>query len=283
MNLGETIYRLRVENNFSQDGLADALGVSRQSVSKWENNMSVPELDKLVKLSELFGVTLDELVRGRVSGEEKKSPDSEGGLPAGGRQRTMPRVLGMVFLGIGIVLATLSLFVGWFGLLLAFPFLLCSAFCLKLKKHIGLCCVWAWYFSVYVYLGFATGITWKIIRLTACFEAQWNYTRLMTGWIEVLAFVALLIFTIRAMCRAGLRFAGRNRFILIGLWTVSVLAPIIESILNRIEISLYQNVKLNSFIYPMRFAAMFFAGLQAVALAGALGMTLAVWKNRRKS
>ena len=62
MNLGDTIYRLRTEKNMSQGDLADALGVSRQSVSKWENGNATPDLDKLVKLAKLFGVTLDELV-----------------------------------------------------------------------------------------------------------------------------------------------------------------------------------------------------------------------------
>ena len=64
MNLGENIYRLRTEKNMSQGDLADALEVSRQSVSKWENNSAVPELDKLKKMSQLFDVTLDELVNG---------------------------------------------------------------------------------------------------------------------------------------------------------------------------------------------------------------------------
>lgn len=66
MNLGESIYRLRTTHNMSQGDLANALDVSRQSVSKWENNMAVPDLDKLVKMSELFGITLDELVTGRT-------------------------------------------------------------------------------------------------------------------------------------------------------------------------------------------------------------------------
>lgn len=62
--LGERIYQCRVQKNLSQLDLADALEVSRQSVSKWENNACAPELDKLVKMCELFGVNLDELVRG---------------------------------------------------------------------------------------------------------------------------------------------------------------------------------------------------------------------------
>ena len=64
MTLGENIVRLRTQKNWSQGDLADALDISRQSVSKWETDASIPELDKLLKLSALFGVTLDELVRG---------------------------------------------------------------------------------------------------------------------------------------------------------------------------------------------------------------------------
>ncbi len=62
MKLCERILRLRTERGMSQEELAAYLDVSRQSVSKWETGTSVPELDKLMKLRELFGVTLDDLV-----------------------------------------------------------------------------------------------------------------------------------------------------------------------------------------------------------------------------
>lgn len=64
MNLGENIYRLRTEKNMSQGDLADALEVSRQSVSKWENNSAVPELDKVIRLSQIFEISIDELITG---------------------------------------------------------------------------------------------------------------------------------------------------------------------------------------------------------------------------
>lgn len=73
MTLGERIYKLRTEKNLSQGDLADALEVSRQSISKWETNGSVPELDKLVKLSKIFGVSLDELVTGKEKEEATPS------------------------------------------------------------------------------------------------------------------------------------------------------------------------------------------------------------------
>jgi len=54
MSLGETIYRLRTEKNLSQGDLAEMLEVSRQSVSKWENNSAVPDLEKIIKLGDIF-------------------------------------------------------------------------------------------------------------------------------------------------------------------------------------------------------------------------------------
>ena len=64
MDLANRIMQLRTARGLSQLELAEQLNVSRQSVSKWETAQSVPELEKLVALSDLFGITLDELVRG---------------------------------------------------------------------------------------------------------------------------------------------------------------------------------------------------------------------------
>ena len=63
MELSQTIYTLRTAKGLSQLELAEQLEVSRQSVSKWETGQSVPDLDKLIKLADLFGISVDELVR----------------------------------------------------------------------------------------------------------------------------------------------------------------------------------------------------------------------------
>ena len=78
MTIGEKIYEYRIAKNLSQGDLADMLEVSRQSVSKWENNAAVPDLDKIIKLSEIFGVSIDELVKGEsvVLTEEPKTEPS---------------------------------------------------------------------------------------------------------------------------------------------------------------------------------------------------------------
>ncbi len=61
MTIGEKIYSLRTGRNLSQDELAELLGVSRQSVSKWETNSSTPEIEKLSKICDIFRISLDEL------------------------------------------------------------------------------------------------------------------------------------------------------------------------------------------------------------------------------
>ena len=66
MTLGEKITHLRLVNNISQEKLAKILKVSRQSVSKWELGVSIPQLDKLKELCDLFSVTADELINDEV-------------------------------------------------------------------------------------------------------------------------------------------------------------------------------------------------------------------------
>lgn len=62
MNIGDRIQMLRAKNNLSQEALADKLGISRQSISKWELGQSLPETENILQLSKLFGTTTDWLL-----------------------------------------------------------------------------------------------------------------------------------------------------------------------------------------------------------------------------
>ena len=70
MILAEKIINLRKKNGWSQEELAEKLGVTRQSISKYEGAQSIPDLDKILKLSEIFGVTTDYLIKGELEEEE---------------------------------------------------------------------------------------------------------------------------------------------------------------------------------------------------------------------
>ena len=71
MEFNNRLYQLRKQKGFSQEELASRLNVSRQTVSKWEVGDSTPDMEKLIAMSDLFGVSLDNLVMGK---EEAQTP-----------------------------------------------------------------------------------------------------------------------------------------------------------------------------------------------------------------
>lgn len=71
MTLGEKLTKLRKENNYTQEQLADILGVSRQSVSKWESDVAYPETEKLIKLGKLYECSMDYLLKDKIETPEK--------------------------------------------------------------------------------------------------------------------------------------------------------------------------------------------------------------------
>lgn len=77
MALSEKLYALRKERGLSQEQLAEGLKVSRQAISKWESGQSLPESDKLLALSEYFGVSLDYLMKDSRKEEQKEPQSSE--------------------------------------------------------------------------------------------------------------------------------------------------------------------------------------------------------------
>lgn len=84
MSLAERILALRKARNLSQEELAEQIGVSRQAVGKWESGQSQPDLDKVIALSEFFGVSCDYLLKGAIPDTQtqtEEKPSSETKLP----------------------------------------------------------------------------------------------------------------------------------------------------------------------------------------------------------
>ena len=183
MTLGENIVRLRTQKNWSQGDLADALDISRQSVSKWETDASIPELDKLLKLSELFGVTLDELVRGEDAPKTETAAPAAQAVPASftpqtsSEQEKRHTIVGTILMCIGAVLLLTCLILAGdllAGLIYGLPFFLCGIICFTVKHRTGLWCGWAAYLCIDLYLRFATGLSWTTIFMTHLWTPEMN-------------------------------------------------------------------------------------------------------------
>ena len=136
MTLAEKILSLRTERGMSQDDLAEKLEVSRQSVSKWETAQSTPDLDKIIRLADLFGLSVDQLVR---DGERPRSPEppppqvvyaerQRDGLTAVQKMGVVLEITGAALAIIGIMGAPLLVFAAVAFVVLGLPLLLA-------KKH----------------------------------------------------------------------------------------------------------------------------------------------------
>ena len=197
MNLGEKICSLRNAKNMSQGDLAEELGVSRQSVSKWETNASVPELDKLVQLADLFGVTLDELA-GRESEAEQSAPRQQTVVISRPETRI---IVGGVLLGVGLLWSLLALMLADVIPLLGLYIILCGALCLAIKRHAGLVIGWV---TMAALIPFTRNFT--SIRMRYVFDPEYYQSSAALAPILAIAmwlYLAALIFlTVRAAKRA---------------------------------------------------------------------------------
>lgn len=139
MTLGERIAYYRGKLGLSQGELAEQLGVSRQAVSKWETDAGLPDLERLITLSRLYHITLDELVKGESPEETAEAPEeipvdaviAKPAAPSG--QKT----IGYILLGVGLLCAVLAMFLNWALLIPAGYLLICAVLCLTLRRYAG--------------------------------------------------------------------------------------------------------------------------------------------------
>ncbi|MDQ2087895.1 helix-turn-helix transcriptional regulator [Herbivorax sp. ANBcel31] len=197
MNLGATILELRTKANMSQEDLANALNVSRQSISKWETNLSVPELERLLKMSKLFNISIDELVQGSTEVVNKKSKDI---LDRGQIQGLeIRKIVGLGLIGIGFLFSILLFVFGEFfsALVLPLPFFITGLISLFVKKHTALWCGWAVYILISIYFRFAATICFWWVFYKKFYQGGLTI-RNIVAWIMTIALGILIFLTIKA-------------------------------------------------------------------------------------
>lgn len=103
--LGTTISTLRKAHGMTQLELAEQMGVTDKAVSKWERDLSCPDVASIPRLAEIFGVTVDELMQGGTGRDAAPKP-AETGRDIGSLVNTILRAVGMAM---GVAVAVLSL------------------------------------------------------------------------------------------------------------------------------------------------------------------------------
>ena len=284
MSLGETIYRLRTEKNLSQGDLAEMLDVSRQSISKWENNSAVPDLEKIIKLSEIFEVSLDELVKGEEAPRRTETVNSipqekvkEAGFPprkiAGTILFCMAFVVVMFFLVAGGGLA---------GLIFALPFLTCGILCFALKKNVGLWCAWDLYVLFDLYMSYATGIS----RASVLYSFQWtpemNYMRLAFAWFAVISLAVMIAVTVVRFGKYPFASEQTGRKKLIVAWGTLVLIQLAAMLWARSGLYRYLIDNIFEMAFVFRLITIVFDWAKIVAFTVALVFTSRFVKMKKQ-
>lgn len=214
MTLGETICRLRTERGLSQEELAEALEVSRQSVSKWETDASVPDLDRLVRLAGIFQVSLDRLVTGKEADSPAAGPAAPVSAPAPAPQRTRAQTAGVFLLCFTAAAALLLvLFFGPAGALFTLPTLAAGLICLLARRHPVLKTFWTLFLILDAYSAYATGIRAGAIVLTFKWTPELNYFRLAFAWALFFMIAALVAGTALTLRKDGWHGTRREKLI----------------------------------------------------------------------
>lgn len=247
MSLGTKLYELRNKAGLSQDALAEKLDVSRQSVSKWETDVSVPELEKLIKLAELFNVTLDELVLDRPGPAAPEPPESPPEIAqaappepqaAAGRPMTGAWLAGVILLIIAGVGTLLGLFLAGFGiLLLTVPLCVPGILCLACKKRPALWAVWSAVLMVQLYLAAATGCSPTVLVSYLLYPEQFARTSPATPIISatlLLVDIAMIVWTALSFRKTALPRNAKTVSLTAALWLLLlVILPAASRLVTR--------------------------------------------------
>ena len=158
MTFGQKLSKLRKENNYTQEQLADILCVSRQSVSKWESDVAYPETEKLISLSRLFNCTVDYLLKDECF--EKKVCESNTKSPSNHQ-----KIIGYILLTVSLLSVLPVVLLAdnedtiFILLTLVLSVVACSMLCLFINHNAWYWCIWAALSPITILLPFTIGLS----------------------------------------------------------------------------------------------------------------------------
>lgn len=160
VSIGNNIYKLRTAKNLSQGELADLLDVSRQSVSKWETDAAVPDLDKLMKLCDVFEVSLDEIT-GRETHKQEHIKTNKSETKSSSAQKIIGYILFAFSLLLGLIVLLFGHNEGDYIILLpiALSIMVCGLLCLFAGKKAIYWCIWSIFAPITVLSPYIIGMS----------------------------------------------------------------------------------------------------------------------------
>ncbi len=135
--IGSRISALRKERGFSQEYVAEKLDVSRQAVSKWEQDLCAPDTYNLIALAELFSVSVEYIAVGKA--ETKSEAPATAPAP---KTITVQQILGLIFITVGLLAALISLMTDALLFLVGIYLIVLGLLCLAIRKRVGLTLCW---------------------------------------------------------------------------------------------------------------------------------------------
>ena len=203
MTMGQRLLALRTQAGLSQEALAERLGVSRQSISKWETDASIPDLDKLVRLGEIFGITLDELVKGTADHKAQgaqviQDTGNEGhteatGTPSASATEEVLRLHRQKLMGILLIVVSLTVTLLNFALFfVTLPVFAAGVLCLLIRRRLGLAIGWTLWIFALVVTRYASAVSMgQLLNL--------EYWQHMTPMVPLLALAQLAVLLLLAL------------------------------------------------------------------------------------
>ncbi len=190
-SVGERIFELRKSKVLSQGDLANKLNVSRQTVSKWENNMSAPEIEKLIMLSDIFDVTVDYILKGERAEKEIPPTVVTERIIIQEKNKNMDAIK---LSGIGIIItAFLLLLVTAEAFWISSAMVLIGIILLVLKTKAELYVLWSLYIAATLFCTFATAIS----PLHFFYKSYYEFSEF--SLVHVFDLIFLLVFFILAL------------------------------------------------------------------------------------
>lgn len=191
MTIGQRISDLRRKYSYSQEYVAEKLDVSRQAVSKWEQDQAAPDTYNLIALAGLFHVTVEYLVVGKIeepAPEEKQLPQSK--MP-------MQKIIGLILLGAGLLAMILGVLLSETLILFSLWLLAGGTLCLTVRRNLPLAMLW----TGIVILGVTASFLGRGWLLSFYYFLQYPYAINVGMMISFVFWIALVVAVVWTVCK----------------------------------------------------------------------------------